>query len=583
MARFYQTADREYLDNGIYMPPVELMSKVIAAKDAELDKDIADINMIKDVAGTNIKYWADVDKEQAEALKNEYNTDVNNLTQYIMENPLSKDIKGRINDLQTRINLDLQQGGRIDALAQNLAAYQKWAEAFGKLKDQDYAQATFNYDLQNYKYEKGDTPTAEGNYFNPSKYANPVENVDMFGEVAKVVKDIVPKETEYYYYSKKTGEKVMTERGQRTKQDIEKVTLEALRNAAPEWRAKMLNDDKIGWNGRGNTWYIYDENGNPIGINENSDVVKNLIKQEQDVYFKDNEKVKSEIIDEDLFEKHYGIKKGKAPKEEQVTGISAPFNTDSDTYRFAVANAYRSYRKDNGAPMKITTDDGKVAYVIVGKGGQLEKMEMEMKRGSDGMMKAVPKKDKNGKYVTTKLSDNEWESFGSRVEIARSKEKDNPYKAQYADEDGKTSTKYFGEYFDENIMNIFADETSANKVKAYIAMQNPISIAGSNFNSYKSGEQFRMDDIRTLGDLVKKGAKLKDGVGDIIDENSKTGIKSYEVSYVFVPSTSSGTTGNNQAQITIKDANDITHHITVDVPVVTGTSGENINKGLKTE
>ncbi|MBO4581909.1 MAG: hypothetical protein J5701_06470 [Bacteroidales bacterium] len=471
MARYYQTADREYLEDGIYMPPVELTSKVIAAKDAELDKDIADINIIKDVAGTNIKYWADVDKEQAEALKNEYNTDVNNLTQYIMENPLSKDIKGRINDLQTRINLDLQQGGRIDALAQNLAAYQKATEAFGKLKDQDYAQATLNYDLQNYKYEKGDTPTAEGNYFNPSKYANPVENVDMFSEVAKVVKDIVPKETGGYY-SKKTGEKIMTETGQRTKQRIEDVTLEALMNAAPEWRAKMLNDDKIGWNGSGNTWYIYDENGNPIGINKDSDVVKNLIKQEQDVYFKDDKKVKSEIIDEDLFERHYGITKGRKPTDENHYYVAANFISDSDLYRNAASNAYRAYIADKGTPLVIRDDNGHYTGCVMGTDGRIWKISKD-ERGNTIH-------DSDGKIVKKPLSDKEWENFGDRFYEARTKENNNNYKSE--------SNKYLGEYYNDEIMNISADKTTFEKVKA------AIDIAYSHSSGVYSAVSYRRDE-----------------------------------------------------------------------------------------
>ena len=49
MARYYQTADPQFVDNFIYTPPYELMLQVANQKQAQYDQAIASAKLLGDV------------------------------------------------------------------------------------------------------------------------------------------------------------------------------------------------------------------------------------------------------------------------------------------------------------------------------------------------------------------------------------------------------------------------------------------------------------------------------------------------------------------------------------------------------
>lgn len=108
MGRFYQTAKREFVDNFIYQPPVELMAKVIDNADSQVEKnDTALLSLYDKLKAQGLK----ADEPRLQEIIQGYQSQIEDLSGVMQKSPLEfrKEI-GKIRNLSRTIGNDWNQG-----------------------------------------------------------------------------------------------------------------------------------------------------------------------------------------------------------------------------------------------------------------------------------------------------------------------------------------------------------------------------------------------------------------------------------------------------------------------------------------
>lgn len=582
MARYYQTADREYLDDGIYMPPVELMSKVIAAKDAEIDQNLNNLNVIKDNVDTNIKYW-DIDKDQAHALQQNWDNLVDNAVRNLMEHPLQNGAQQVIANLQRDWMRSLRQNGDTYNLQANLNAKNQSDADAAKIKDKVYGQFQNRLFEDMYRESRVDeygnlVPLTEDNIFNYHNYGEYVENVNLFDTFSKRIKERAPHESQSTSFDNTRGISTTTGKVFRERSEIKKIMDEDIaKNLDPETYNKMKRDDelakKYGYNG-GKLWL--NEDGT---VNTEGELWKQQVKEQQDVYFKKDIKSTSSIFDHDLYNGYHGITK---KNEDGTYTVSANFIPDSVIHQKALTKAYSNYVKDGGK--LLTAKFGKENLIFSVRNGQVVYLS-----SSDGYKKATP--------VGSDLV--MWYKIGEKMQVEREDPNSTAY-SEIRNSDGTSDIKYLGDYYNDEVQMIKAPIQAFNQAVTNYNRGMEWSFAGSGIQSYNIGKIGGVDPLqdyqpsktkftnktivnRTAGDLRNAGADIPANIKDDAVVQSATPIKGeyYYSAYEDNGQTSSDF-GELHLSVTFKDGdNTIKCGFPIDMPGNKYVEGNNATIGAE--
>ena len=138
MARYYQTADPQLIDNFIYTPPYELMLQVANQKQAQYDQAIASAKLLGDV---KIDYLnGEYDAANVQEKQRYYNDRANSIIEGIRKDPLNVNgYIGEIDNLQKEIKTDFTSG-EISKFVGSKAAFTKWEEENKKMMEEEPAR-----------------------------------------------------------------------------------------------------------------------------------------------------------------------------------------------------------------------------------------------------------------------------------------------------------------------------------------------------------------------------------------------------------------------------------------------------------
>ena len=126
MARYYQTADPQFVDNFIYTPPYELMLQVASKKQAQYDQALASAKILGDVQIDHLN--SEYDAANVKEKQRYYNDRANSIVEAIRKDPLSVNgYIGEIDKLQKEIKTDFTTG-EISKITRSKSIYDKWKE-----------------------------------------------------------------------------------------------------------------------------------------------------------------------------------------------------------------------------------------------------------------------------------------------------------------------------------------------------------------------------------------------------------------------------------------------------------------------
>lgn len=506
MARFYQTAERNYIEDGIYKPPVELALQVIAKKDAEINRAIEEAELIKDEATTNIRYWAEADSEIAKRLFEEYDAMTNGITQAIVDNPLSYDSKRDIAKARGTIKRDMRQNGRIYNLNANLNAYENAVKAFGAIADKDYGNAQLRHYVNEHLKERAGKDLTEHNYFNYSKYGNPTENIDMVKWLSDVIRERESHETTETWFNTKNGIKTKKTTDILTEEDIEMLANKYIsNNIPPEALAKMKTDDTIKWNGD-DKWLMVDKDGNVV-VNTEGRLWKDLVDQVKKTYYKNNVETDKSIFNEDLFLKANGL---KTDDEEPVVNRMGGFVTDSSIDRQVMLRTYTDYLKAGGKPLEVQ-----------GFSFNIEDGNLTVNNKNTSLA---------AKIAENHIQKNIWRVFGKVYENVV-KDPSSKYTVTLKTEDGKTvGKKSLPEMFNSNLSSFKATGAEEEKAKANFKDGFKFTFADAGTDSYEIGNRKQYDNKSLIG--ISMSELEKQGVY-VPNSKKMCTVKSVEVGDVY--------------------------------------------------
>lgn len=524
MARFYQTAERKYLDDGIYMPPVELMSKVIAAKDAELDDAIKNLDVVKGQALTNIKYWDKYDKPQAQAAMAYWNDKTNNITRQIIENPLSSNPQQLIRDAQMELASSIGQGGDIYNLIHNVESVNNMQEAFGKMKDQEAAGWYKRYNIDRYGDEdirgnnllveenKFDWQNQEQGYIQPGEVAN---INDFLMDAASKIKSNTKDVPWISYTGQTAGLSGATKTTEVTEDMIKKVLNGDIKieNLPAAVLNTMINDDKLSkrygsdyTKTGGRLWLEYDEDGNVVGINKGNDSMwKSQVDQAVDTFSFKNVDKSLNIWDEKMYKKALGIEDEDILEDENILGED--YLSNSELHQNLLEAAFIKTLNDRG--FKAFTQNG-IKYQI----------------GSNGRLFIISEDGLETRQVTG----DDMAKFEKFMNVRRNYHDQTDFEKQLFRNWTKMvhNTKIPKENTDKiNSLKYHIQHTDVN---------NKIHTGGSGTSAYQLGDGFTWNDLSSgtmeLEDLIKNGYLVTKGLTDLI-ENGDWYIKSADTTNDF--------------------------------------------------
>jgi hypothetical protein len=130
MSRFYQTAERKYVDDFVYQPPIELLAGILQKEDARITKDFETIDLMGNLP---IESW-EYDKELAKGIQDEVKNKVEEYAERLRTNPLDKEASRGLK----RYALELEQravNGDLRNIQDNLVAYKTFETKLAELTD----------------------------------------------------------------------------------------------------------------------------------------------------------------------------------------------------------------------------------------------------------------------------------------------------------------------------------------------------------------------------------------------------------------------------------------------------------------
>ena len=526
MARFYQTAERKYLEDGIYKPPVELMAQVIAAKDKQLDDAINNINVIKNNIDTNIKYWAEADKDQANALQQYFDDTINNITGNIMTHPL-QDFNKPIFGLQQEITKAIKQGGSIYNLAANEAARAEMEKAF----DTGDERGTWGYrhNINTYLNERGDTPLDENNLLNykdvnKPDYLQPIKKFqNIRGNLFNTIKDRAAHVKQDPYINTKNGTKGTVRTEKLTEKEID--DLANLYNFSPEEIATMKYEDAItkdGWMGNGGKLW-FNEDGT-INKDDNS-LWKNNVEEAKKLYYKDNRIATKDIWNDKLFFRAHGI---KDPDEEVPNFMPEPLYTNSPLHQQMFATSLGQALAVNGGKSIVIDQVHETQFPARDNQFSFIKPNYYAEGFRSNSTRSYVRVDANGNIVIG-TEDNPYGNW--RIPTKQDWVDIGNYFTKIRTSDNQTEDeKVIADTYGKLLSNIqVTDKNKIGNLKTQLMSSSDLHIAGSDVTSTSKEPGFsynRLSGTFTLDDLLENGYSDTEFIQELKDAgfNEITGV-----------------------------------------------------------
>lgn len=151
MARFFNTADRDFVEDFVFDPNVELAAKIAQTKDQQIGAGLAEMDLLGNI---KFKYNKDADTEYAKEVKDRWGNRVNEESKAIQQNLL--DIPGmqqRIAGLRRELEKD-QEFGDISKLERNYQMIEDWSKGVDGM-DESGDREKYKTILQNYMNNAG--------------------------------------------------------------------------------------------------------------------------------------------------------------------------------------------------------------------------------------------------------------------------------------------------------------------------------------------------------------------------------------------------------------------------------------------
>ena len=146
MARFFQTAPTQFVEDFIYQPPWELIQKVTAQKQAQYDNLMAQAKLFENLPIQHLQGEDDV--YNVKELQRYYGEKVNQITDAIKKDPTSLGkYLPNIEALSKELEADFTTGN-ISKIQGSYNAYQQWQKDNEQLKKDDpsrYSAANVYY------------------------------------------------------------------------------------------------------------------------------------------------------------------------------------------------------------------------------------------------------------------------------------------------------------------------------------------------------------------------------------------------------------------------------------------------------
>lgn len=268
MARYYTTADRQFNDDYIYKPPIEIANQMIDRAQSNVDKVSSEANADLAKIYDQIPYYRDTDEQDYRNLVNAIDNEYNSVMNLAKENPF-KDYSAQIAQAKANVARMMQQGGQYWNVTENARRYDNQVKmAKSIIKDQNLLNKTLEYIKDEYRQGRTNeydeiVPLTQDNLFGTEPSFAYSQGMDPEAVFASGVKAIKP---DQIVNGVLTTQKV-------TKDDIDKYK-ESLRKAiesgnSPTWKTYMEHADRVGMNGD-EKWLIDGK------VNTNGSLWKNL-------------------------------------------------------------------------------------------------------------------------------------------------------------------------------------------------------------------------------------------------------------------------------------------------------------------
>ena len=123
MARFYQTAQRNFVDDFIFQPNMELAAMALQKKDGDIKDQLDTLELMRNLP---IDYWKEADQNNVNQIQQEYESRVDEITKQ-MQGDLMNTGNNRylINQLRKDVEKDYSSG-RIRQIQDNAQAYKQY-------------------------------------------------------------------------------------------------------------------------------------------------------------------------------------------------------------------------------------------------------------------------------------------------------------------------------------------------------------------------------------------------------------------------------------------------------------------------
>lgn len=152
MARFFQAQPAEFVNDFMFEPNMELAYMALAKKDADIADQLDTLELFRNLP---IDFWKDADQENVAAIKDEYETRVNDTTKQMQKDLMNTgNNRYLINQLRRDIEKDYETG-RIRQIQDNAQAYRDFKTKLDVLPNpvdrEAYMKAVDSYLLNNDK------------------------------------------------------------------------------------------------------------------------------------------------------------------------------------------------------------------------------------------------------------------------------------------------------------------------------------------------------------------------------------------------------------------------------------------------
>lgn len=131
MGRFYETSQRNFVDDFIYQPPWELAMAALAKKDQQVQDDLDTMEIMRSLP---IDYWKGVDDARASELQAQWGDRINSMATALQQNMLDPTNRAQLMQARRDLTKDMTSGN-IAKIQQNAQARREFMEKVDLLKN----------------------------------------------------------------------------------------------------------------------------------------------------------------------------------------------------------------------------------------------------------------------------------------------------------------------------------------------------------------------------------------------------------------------------------------------------------------